>query len=161
MEKICNTCALYIPENSACARTQTIEHPVNSCCHWTNHVPTCSVCGRRFIPPATYMAIDDAYAVLCPSCLKASGTCGLCKYSTKCDFQENPIAIPPMVMKTARRVNQVMTAQVPNPDRIAATCVASGCKCYHKDDEHEWCCRQFNCCGNYEMKDVKMEKENE
>ena len=62
-----------------------------------------------------------------------------------------------MVPMTRRQGNMVMTQTVPNPDRIAATCIASGCKCYHKDEKHEWCCRQFNCCGNYTMLGVKKE----
>ena len=158
MEKICSTCAMYIAQQMRCARTQAPELPTNHCGHWTDHVPTCAVCGRLFVPPATYMEVEDAYVVVCPACLEARNTCGMCKAASRCDFQENPIAIPPMIQKTIRRGNQTMTGTVPNPDRIAATCVASGCKCYHKDDENEWCCRQFNCCGNYEMKDAKIEE---
>ena len=156
MDKICNTCALYIPEQSGCARTQMIELPDHTCNHWCCEVPTCSVCGRRFIPPVTYLA-DDDYAVICPNCFKARGTCGLCQSNSYCDFQQNPIGIPQMVPITRRQGNMVMTQTVPNPERIKATCIASGCKCYHKDDEHEWCCRQFGCCGNYTMLGVKKE----
>ena len=158
MEKICNTCAMYIAQQMRCARTQAPELSTNSCGHWCESVPTCSVCGRLYTPPATYINIDEEYVSVCPACFEARNTCGSCKASVRCDFQENPIAIPPMIMKTARRGNQVMSAQVPNPDRITATCVASGCKCYHKDDEHEWCCRQFGCCGNYEMKEININK---
>lgn len=158
MEKTCDTCALYVHEQSGCLRTQTTEEPNGTCSHWCKELPICSICGRPFVPPITYLAVEDAYVALCPACLQASGTCGLCKSFTKCDFQENPIAIPPMIQKTVRNGRQIMTGTIPNPDRIAATCVASGCKCYHKDDEHEWCCRQFGCCGNYEMKDVKIER---
>ena len=154
MEKTCNTCALYVLEQSGCLRTQTIEELTHSCSHWCKELPICSICGNPFVPPITYLAVEDAYVVLCPACLKASGTCGLCKASTKCDFQENPIAIPPMVQATRRQGNMTMTQTVPNPERIKATCM-NGCPCWHDDEEGKYCCRQFNCCGNYDMKEVK------
>ena len=159
MEKLCNTCALYIPEQSGCARTQMIELPDHTCSHWCHEVPTCSVCGRRFVPPITYVVVEDAYIAMCPACFQARNTCGMCKTSTKCDFQENPIAIPPMIMKTIRHGNQTLNTQIRNPDRIAATCIASGCKCYHKDNDDEYCCRQFGRCSNYEMKDFRLKGE--
>ena len=158
MEKICQTCAMYVQEQQGCVRTKTIEVPNHTCRHWAHQLPTCATCGLAFVPPVNYMLVEDAYITICPSCLNQSGTCGLCKGSARCDFQENPIAIPPLVEKTVRQGNRLITGNIPNPDRIAATCVASGCKCYHKDEEHEWCCRQFGCCGNYEMKDVKIER---
>lgn len=156
-EKQCSNCALYILENSGCARTQTIEAPTNSCSHWCEYVPTCSLCGRRFVPPISWFLSGTNLLPLCPSCFNARNTCGTCKSSGYCDFQENPIAIPPMVQATRRQGNMTMTQTVPNPERIKATCM-NGCPCWHEDGEDKYCCRQFNCCGNYDMRQISIER---
>lgn len=160
MERICSTCAMYIATQMRCARTNAPEMPTNSCGHWAKEAPKCALCGNLFLPPATYLEIEDAYAAICPSCLGHLGKCGTCKASSYCDFQENPIPIPPMIQATRRQGNTIITQTIPNMQRVLATCVASGCKCWHQDDEakEKWCCRQFGCCGNYDMKDMEIER---
>ena len=153
MAKTCSTCAMYVPEQSGCVRTQKIEKPDGYCHHWVDAVPTCAYCGNKFLPPALYVMDGDNPIAMCHKCASARGTCHLCSNLGPCDFETNPIAIPPIIQKTVRQGNQVITAQVPNLERVKATCVASGCRCYHKDEDgQEYCCRNvFGTCGNYDM----------
>ena len=149
MDKKCGTCALFIPQNSGCTRTKTIESPEGCCNHWLEELPICEVCGRPFVPPINYLACENGYKIICNICASKRGTCEGCGSSKYCDFKQNPIAIPPTMQKTIRQGNMVASVTVVNIERIKATCIASGCKCYHKDDDNEWCCRQFGTCGNY------------
>lgn len=154
-EKQCSTCALYVAEQGGCVRNQTREDPTNCCSHWVDEVPICSVCGRPFVPPKMYLFTEDAYILLCPSCFNGRNKCQTCAHGGYCDFKENPIGIPPMIQQTVRQGNAVMTTQVPNPERIKATCMAN-CKCFCE----EGCNRQCGTCRNYDMKYVKIEKNN-
>lgn len=151
MDKKCSTCALYIADKSGCARTQTIENPENCCSHWIEEVPTCSVCHRPFVPPATYYQQGDEYITLCPNCTNSRYSCKLCNHIGYCDFKENPIDLPQMINQTVRQGNATMTMQIPNPERVKATCIAN-CKCYIQDENGAgMCCRQCGTCGNYCM----------
>lgn len=144
---------MYVQEQHGCVRTQTIEVPNHTCGHWTNQLPTCAYCGNKFLPPALYVMDGDNPVAMCHKCASARGTCRLCSNLGPCDFETNPIAIPPIVQKTVRQGHQVITAQVPNLERVKATCIASGCRCYRKDEDgQEYCCRNIcGTCGNYDM----------
>ena len=158
MDKICETCALYASNQQGCVRTQTRQLPTDNCSSWAKEVPVCESCGGKFVPPITYLMIDETPVVLCPKCASSTNTCAMCKSGGYCDFQENPIGIPPMVQQTIRQGNTTMVGTVPNPERIAATC-ANGCPCWFDDGTEKFCCRQFNCCANHNLKEFVAKKE--
>ena len=147
MDKRCATCAIFITQNSGCARTRTIENPNNSCSHWINELPTCFICGKPFIPPTILVEIKGEYRTVCDKCCHDFGTCGSCSHADVCDFKSNPINIPHMITKTVKQGNGTLTTQVINPARIAETC-AKNCKCYCE----EGCNRSCGTCGNYNDK---------
>ena len=146
MDKRCATCALFIAENSGCARTRTIETPDHYCGHWTDKLPICEVCGNPFIGTICYVVVGDGkYATACSKCVRSMGTCAACSHRDECDFKTNPIPIPPVITAARQQGNMTITQQVINPERVKATC-AKNCKCYCE----EGCNKQCGTCGNYE-----------
>lgn len=146
IERVCRTCALYDQERGGCLRTQLKQSPTDSCSSWILTVPTCEICGQMFIPPKTYVIEGEHIIKSCPACAGALSTCRTCAYGNNCDFQTNPINIPPVVQKTVRQGNMTMTTTVPNPERIKATCAAN-CGCWDKNDKA--CNKTCGTCGKY------------
>ena len=141
----CDTCALYSKDNGICRRTSLIEAPTHCCSHWCDTIPVCEVCGNQFIPLSTFVLCDNQYRTICQKCCDTLGRCPTCKYGRDCDFETNPIPIPPMVMATKQQGNMIMSSQVPNPERIKRTC-AVNCKCYNETVCNKRC---FGTCENY------------
>lgn len=146
MDRCCNNCALFITTKSMCARTNLIEEMGNHCSHWCEELPTCAICGRRFVAPINWMMCGEEARPLCASCVEASGTCQGCQYGGYCDFRESSIPLPKFVQTTIRKGNAVISTQIPNPERIAKTCKVN-CKCFSETG----CLRQWNTCENYKF----------
>ena len=108
----------------------------------------CQLCGRAGQGLPNLYQVEDKLFELCGDCLSRSGTCGTCKSATTCDFQENPIDIPPVVMREIRNENQIIRQQVENPDRIRETC-QKNCECFSE----EFGCLRQSCgtCGKWEF----------
>lgn len=91
--------------------------------------------------------------MFCSDCVRLFGTCTMCEHSTKCEFNDNPAPIPPVVTKHIRNqtpngyMEQII--QVPNPQRIKAMCIEPKCICCDHDEERPHCMRQFGTCANY------------
>ena len=149
MDKKCVTCALFIPQNSGCARTRTIELPDNYCSHWANELPICSICGKPFIGSVIWLEVNKEMQMVCGQCIQKFNTCEMCEHGKSCDFKTNPIPIPPVINVTRRQGNMTMTTQGINPARVAETC-AKNCKCYYDENGERGCNRQCGTCGNYE-----------
>jgi hypothetical protein len=77
----------------------------------------------------------------------------MCEHSAKCEFNDNPAPIPPVVTKHIRNqtpngyMEQIV--QVPNAQRIKAFCIEGECKCMGYVGEEPKCMRQFEICANY------------
>lgn len=107
----------------------------------------CTCCGR-----------NDAKTwyngkLFCDKCIVNFGTCKMCEYSIKCEFQTNPAPIPQVITKRIRQetsnghIEQII--QVPNAQRIKAFCMEGECKCIGYMGEEPKCMRQFGICANY------------
>lgn len=91
--------------------------------------------------------------MFCSNCVKLFGTCAMCEHSAKCEFNDSPAPIPPVVTKHIRNqtpngyIEQIV--QVPNAQRIKAFCIEGECKCMGYVGEEPKCMRQFGTCANY------------
>lgn len=139
------------PEGWACRRLSNGNyiHEVNPEIDYTNGTQSlvCDACGQsRLIDYICYCKDDSAnMKILCPSCYSKTNTCYMCRSAQTCDFETNPISIPPVVMKTVRRGPMVTQTQIRNPDRVAETC-AKNCSCY---DPEKGCLRELGWCSSY------------
>jgi hypothetical protein len=131
--KQCGNCAIYNYERQCCARTRLHQDPSDHCSSWIAEVPICHICGQMFIPPRNYIVEDGKIFIVCGSCLSGLSTCRTCANGKYCDFQQNPIQIPPMIQQTQRQGNMVVSQTVVNPARIAATC-EKNCHCWDPID---------------------------
>ena len=129
----CGNCAIYNYERQRCARTGLHQDPSAHCSSWIAEVPICHICGQMFIPPRNYIVEDGKIFIVCGSCLSGLSTCRTCVNGKYCDFQQNPIQIPPMIQQTKRQGNMVVSQTVVNPARIAATC-EKNCSCWDPTD---------------------------
>lgn len=152
--KTCETCALYLKDQSGCLRSQHREKPDHYCGAWIDELLVCDICGQAFLPPAKLMYMSpesEAAVIMCHQCFAKRNTCQLCKHGSYCDFQENKeCTLPQMVQKTIQRDNMIVSTTVPNEARIEETC-KKNCACYH---EEFICCSRmsFGTCGKYEMR---------
>ena len=145
--KTCGGCALYHKGQGGCLRTQTPTSASESCSHFTTFLPICGICGQKFIPPATYLIEDEVIITACGRCASSTSTCGTCSNSKQCDFQTNPINLPPQIQKQINQGNMTMRTIVKNPARIAETC-EKNCGCW--DPIERVCNRETaSTCGNY------------
>ena len=107
----------------------------------------CAACGR------TGAKVLYNGKFFCESCAKSFGTCKMCDYSIKCEFQTNPAPIPQTVTQRIRQetpngyMEQIV--QLPNGQRIKAFCIEGECKCMGYVGEEPRCMRQFGTCANY------------
>ena len=150
--KKCETCALYITEQNACARTRTHTKEDDYCSRWVDELMTCEVCGQLFVRPQAYIADENGENVVtvCGDCFAHRGHCQTCQHSY-CAFREDTTCpLPQMVQMKRQQGNMTQIATVPNPARIEATC-KKGCPCYSE----EGCNKQCGTCGNYCMKENK------
>lgn len=110
----------------------------------------CDACGqnRLFEYILLYRDCPDENPpkILCQSCYDKLYTCSSCKSANLCDFETNPIAIPPIVMKTVQQGPMRMQTQIRNPDRVKATCEVN-CHCW---DPEYGCLKEYGLCGKYE-----------
>lgn len=117
-----------------------------------NETPICAACGQSRLIDYTLVYLEcpseKPPIILCQSCYSRINTCAFCKSSNYCDFEQNPIQIPPIVMKTIRQGPMTMQTQIRNPDRVAETC-EKGCKCW--DWEEKRCLRENNWCSNQDL----------
>lgn len=149
----CKDCSLYKLNGFRCPVFGPDIKPTDAGCPKGKEgtLRQCVNCGQ-YIVDAEFLTYTDEeyedYVSLCGRCSQASGTCNLCAEAKNgyCDFQQNPIDLPQMMMKTIRQGNSVIQTQVINPARVAETC-AKNCKCYIDGE----CCRQSEnqTCGNY------------
>jgi hypothetical protein len=141
----CGNCAIYNYERQYCVRTQLHQDPSDHCSSWIAEVPTCQVCGQMFIPPRNYIVEDGKIFIVCGSCLSGLSTCRTCVNGKYCDFQQNPIQIPPVAQQTRQQGNMVVSQTVMNPARIAETC-EKNCPCWDPIDK---ACNRQDCgtCG--------------
>lgn len=150
--KSCLTCGYrnLNPQQCPLIGYQYTENDTNAVCpYWVDEVVTCAVCGQ-IIPKKNYCLThfkDGTWKPTCENCLKLSGTCGGCSKSSTCDFETNPSPIPKAVQKRIQQGNQIIVTTVKNDERINETC-AKNCECF--DHETRTCCREYNCCRNYE-----------
>lgn len=144
--KTCGGCALFHKTQGACLRTKTPTSASEFCSHFINSVPSCGVCGQLFIPPVTYILEDDKIIEACPQCANSLSTCRTCTNQKVCDFQTNPINIPPQIQQRVQNGNMVVVQTVINPARVAETC-EKGCLCWDPIDRV--CNKQtVGTCGN-------------
>lgn len=143
--KECGNCALYNYEQQGCVRTQLHQQPNDSCSSFIKEIPTCQVCGQMFIPPVNYIVEDGKFITACGACLSGLSTCRTCANGNYCDFQQNPINIPPMVQQTQQQGNMFISQTVVNPERVKATCMKN-CPCWDPIDK---ACNRNDCgtCG--------------
>ena len=161
MKKYCRTCIFKAKANTgedACRlhsspqRLHIIDLNKDYCSSHQNENEgqRCDACGqtslREYILLYRDCPSENPPQILCNSCYARYGTCAFCESANYCDFEQNPIAIPPVVMKTVQQGYMTMQTQVRNPDRIAETC-AKNCKCW--DHEHGYCRREDSWCNNY------------
>ena len=139
--KQCGNCALYNYEQQCCIRTRLHQNPFDSCSSWIAEVPTCQACGQMFIPPRNYIVENGKIFIVCGSCLAALGTCRSCANGKYCDFQQNPIKIPPMIQQTQWQGNMMVSQTIRNPARIAETC-EKNCTCWDPIDK---ACNRQDC----------------
>lgn len=113
----------------------------------------CDACGRSGLIDYILLYSDcpseSSPKILCHSCYERTNTCSFCKSSAYCDFEQNPIQIPSIAVKTIRQGQLTMQTQVRNPDRVAETC-KKNCGCW--DHVENYCRRELGWCPNY--KDV-------
>lgn len=143
----CNTCAYLIPNQNICALTHQQKNPDKDyCSEHRKELTLCETCKNPVIKPilTSFNPEDTKYFSLCAKCNEASGSCSLCAYGQKCEFEQNPSPTPKQIVKTIRQGNSVMQTTIPNPERIRELC-AGKCKCYNEEFH---CNRQFNCCAN-------------
>ncbi len=112
------------------------------CPHYTNDLPTCGICGKATLE-TLITQIEDRWVHLCPECNAKLGTCATCEKVSHCLFHEDNSPLPKYVPKTIQQGGAVIQTQVPNPERVNATCAF--CDCYNGDR----CCRSDSYCTNY------------
>lgn len=144
--KECGNCALYNHEQQGCVRTQRHQKPSDSCSSFATEIPTCEICGQMFIPPTVYVMEGEYVIRACSTCASALSTCQTCAHGKSCDFQTNPVNLPPMVQKEVRQGNMFISTTVPNPERVKVTCMAN-CRCWDETDSA--CNKQCGTCGGY------------
>ena len=107
----------------------------------------CAACGRN---GAKVLYNNKLF---CENCARAFGTCMMCDYGQRCEFQTNPAPIPHFVTKHIRQETlggyMKKIEQVPNAQRIKAFCIEGECKCMGYVGEELKCMRQFGTCANY------------
>ena len=149
--KSCLTCAYRTlnPQQCPLIGYNYADDRNQVCPYHTTEIIYCARCGN-IIPtihyPLTHYS-DGTWKPTCENCLKLSGTCGGCSKSSTCDFETNPSPIPKAVEKRFQQGNQIIVTTVKNDERINETC-AKNCECF--DHETRTCCREYNCCRNYE-----------
>ena len=90
----------------------------------------------------------------CKECVELFGTCKTCIRRSQCGFNDDPMPLPKIVTNHVRHqtehgyVEQIV--QMPNPQRIQATCIEGECVCCNHDLEKPRCMRQFGICAKYE-----------
>ena len=147
--KSCLNCAFRTlnPQQCPIIGHRYTEDRNQVCPYWVNELPKCEVCGSIDPNYVLFLNKDEtAYIPVCSNCSKLSGTCGECLKSATCDFETNPSPIPKAVQKRIQQGNQIVMAQIKNPSRIDATCRIN-CPCF---SEENGCCREYNCCNNFE-----------
>jgi len=158
VKKNCKTCgnlASMHPKGWACRRLSNgnyiheVDPEIDYCSKHTNGIQplVCDACGQSGLIDYICSWKDDFadMKILCPSCYSKTNTCYMCRSAQTCDFETNPIPIPPIVTKTIRQGPMVMQTQIRNPDRVAETC-AKNCSCY---DPEKGCLRELGWCSNY------------
>ena len=146
--KSCFTCAYRTlnPQQCPIIGHRYTEDRNQVCPYWVNELPKCEVCGK-IVPDSMFtQKSDGSWIRICKNCQSKSGTCGGCSKSSICDFETNPSPIPKAVQKRIQQGNQIVMAQIKNPSRIDATCRIN-CPCF---SEENGCCREYNCCDNFE-----------
>lgn len=151
--KLCKDCSLFKFNNFVCPIFgPEVKGTTEGCPKYKDGpIQVCAVCGRPLIDKS-FLNFDlsfENFVEICPDCSAKSGTCALCKATVGCDFQSNPINIPPLVMQTVRQGNAVIQTQVVNPERVKATC-ENGCPCWDKEEKECWRQHPNQTCGNYE-----------
>lgn len=147
--KSCFTCAFRTlnPQECPLIRYSYTEDRNQYCPYWSAELPICDRCGQIELNSILSQSSDGTWKRLCKKCESLSGTCGGCSKSSTCDFETNPSPIPKAVQKRIQQGNQIMVTTVKNDARINETC-AKNCECF--DHETRTCCREYNCCKNYE-----------
>ena len=115
----------------------------------------CDICGTvnsiKF-----YHEAEDLW--LCPSCSQQIYSCRGCSHREKCDVELNPLGFEPVVQKTVRRGQQVISMQIPNPQLYEHYC--HKCLCSITNENDTYCAR--GCCGrcdNWELHPEYKKKE--
>jgi hypothetical protein len=152
VEKKCGTCAIYDKEHGICVRTQTGETEDHYCNHWVSELSICNICGRPYYDKAILVYEEGTWLHCCENCGTNLGRCATCVNRDLCAFQQDTSCpYPPMVQRTMRQGNMVISQTVPNPERIKATCLEK-CKC---GSSEYGCQKQLGFCPNYEMRRAK------
>jgi hypothetical protein len=148
MKKSCGEC-LFLTSDNLCQRIQSkieYQEDIHNCPLYLNKESAqfCKICGRPILSGATYDM--NTLETFCAECSSKYGTCALCAKAQYCAFQEDPNPLPKQVLKTFQKGPMVVQQQIPNPDRIAATC-AQSCSCYSQE---LGCLRQYGNCNKFE-----------
>jgi hypothetical protein len=146
----CKNCGLLVnaTKGPTCKRTGVlIQDPQSYYCpnFRITDLNTCDICGNYILDGSE---IIDEQHIICPDCFSRLNTCITCiTFESNCDFQSNPINIPPMVTKEVRKGPMVSMCSVQNPERVEKTCKVN-CHCYH---DEVGCLRQAQhfVCDNY------------
>lgn len=156
LERKCGTCALYDYKHGGCVRTQTKESPEHYCKHWTDTLGFCDICGSPYFGAGVITYEEEELLLICESCGSHLGRCPTCVYGNYCAFKEDTdCTLPHSVQETKQHGNMTLTRDIPNPERIKATCLAT-CKC---GSGTYGCQRQVLFCPNYKMKRSKKNDE--
>lgn len=146
--KSCFTCAYRTlnPQQCPLIGHQYTDDRNQVCPYHATELPKCDICGDITPNNVLTQKSDKSWIRICKKCESLSGTCGGCSKSSTCDFETNPSPIPKAVEKRIQQGNQIMVMTVKNDKRINETC-AKNCECF--DHETRICCREYNCCKNY------------
>lgn len=121
------------------------------CPHYqTTEIQKCGICGRAALKMPLLQTKGNEWKYICGDCYKQLDTCALCAKHAYCAFKQDPSPIPLMVMQTVQKGPMLMQTQVPNPDRVAATCKI--CACWNT--ELEQCNRAGGFCSNYQEVEI-------
>ena len=133
--RVCQLFGIHIKDTDYCSFAPEEEE-----------MDTCGCCGKPILMSCVIDVTEESPVTLCPNCYNHKNSCHTCKSSVYCDFNQNPIAIPPMVQQRIQQGPMTTITTVKNPERIAATCKVN-CACW--DKEYEYCKREEQNCSDY------------
>ena len=147
--RTCASCGLLNPNTkNTCLLTNFRVDPSSEyCSKHASSLERCELCGQVLIRKG--IVIDGPHLV-CENCNQQINHCGTCANGLHCSFNEDPT--PPQqkfIQQQTRQGNMTISQQVRNPSLVEKTC--KNCQCFNHGINQ--CSRDFNTCGQYQMKE--------